>query len=175
MTDKRQDRVKTALYELRTTILEGKSISFNQFCKKYKFSNHFSKALKELKIIEQIPSHDLNGMYKWIYKNDLKTDEVDNVLARKTIDKVREIEKMYAKITSEKKAANKPKITQAVAHKEEVTFTNLNHQLIFLKDQLEKEKLVKGYLRPNEVLFYKGIVKSLEDIQLIKELKVFSM
>ena len=65
---------------------------------------------------------------------------------------------------------NKPTVTTAVKATEEIRYKAVSHQIVFLKELLEKEALVKGYLRNNEVLFFKEIVNNLERLKMLKEL-----
>ncbi len=175
VSDQQHERIKRALYDLRKTIKDDKGLELSKLVNKHKLTAHFTKACREVGLLQNKPAAtgDLKAMtFTWNYKNDAGTDEVDNKLAIVLIDKIRDINLEYYKSQMEKKAIKKPKVTSAVICKEELTYNKVSHQILFLQEALEKEKQVKGYLRPSEASFFKCIIDNLEKLSALKDLLV---
>ena len=157
------EKVRTALIELRKRVKAEGYVVMSAFNAEHEISAHSLPALIRCGAVEKLEKAlgDKNKGTKltWIYKEDIVTNE----LATSYIKKMREVlDEYYQK----KKALlkEKKKMISAVKNTESINYLSHKHQIAYLQDLIEKEKVAKGYLRPNESLFFKGIIKNLDKI-----------
>jgi len=162
-TEKHQ-QYYAALKQFRSALLSGEKFVLSIWRNEYKINSNTLRALKDIKAVGY-----LGTKLVWTYKNDCGTNELDNKLVSDTINKLRDITKGYDKANAEKKKKDK-KITTAIKSTNELQYHTLEHQIIFINGELEKEKQVKGYLRSEHLNFFKTIKNNLTKFKEFREL-----
>jgi hypothetical protein len=174
----RHDQYFKAIKEFRKALLKGEKPVVHLWYRDHKINSNTLRALRDLEAVtgKDIARGGAKGhTNKWIYKNNIGTDELDNSLIVNLFKKLNEYTKEYDAVKQAKKKGQTGKITTAIVQKETCSYHNVNHQIVFMREELEKEKLVKGYFRPEQLNFMKGILKSLENMKLFSELALESL
>lgn len=164
-----------AINDLRTSALNKETILMSKFLQARGLNNYFFMALERLGAIRKIPAHNQmfrNGSsFEWIYAHNDGDSVNVSLVSRliKTLNTITE-ERRTSPKTIKRKTEKQLAGFKEVASIAEENPLSVSGQMAFLKGELEKNDLVKGYLRTDQIMFYKQIIKTIEVVAIMKDL-----
>jgi hypothetical protein len=170
------NRYKLALEHLREELMKKrvseKSIKLTEFFGKEKVSLGTGKILRELGAMKTYKesSNKRDGAYmEWTYKGN-GTGEVDTKLVQHVLDIERQQSQERNLRFRDKKVHGVAPVTSAVKSVVTLNPENINHQIEWLNNQLEKNIITPGYLRFGEEEVYPKIIENLESVLELEQL-----
>lgn len=166
------DKVKNVLYKLREAVLKNEHLKVSSFCQSNGVTHQFVSIVERTGAIKRSEAEMMLGKHNgiffvWKYRNYANTSEVDNDLVKKFFAAQLEANR---EATARAKAKKGNVVTSATKLRIEQNPNDVQHQIIFLRGELEKEKLVKGYLRPEYEMYFKTMLKNLETLHALKSM-----
>lgn len=169
-------RTREALEALRQDVLkaQGKPVRTQDYASTYKLPNSYVGWLVKIKAVEDVTPANMKKkdgkILKWIYTKTGETGPVDTKLAQALLDCQSDY---FRKWRQKKLGTSTPtvikiedKVLERLPSRKDDKMEMVN---VWLKDKLNKNKQVPGYIRQEEVVMYNKMIDVLDGLKEVAE------